>query len=434
MHSPLVRIASVVMAALALGACRDDSRTLLAPKASDKMLLIDKPYFPRPMLPDPNDFAEITAGNYHTCARKNNGNVYCWGKVGGPNIPTASKVFQPTLVGSGATRITAGFDHTCMLDANGLASCWGSDEVGQGGQGNGLSTTLWGGPVSAPIPSPGVTQTTPLSYRAIAAGGYSTCGVTATELFCWGQLGDIKNPSPTWTGAPMKIADYNGTGPQLTLGRRHACIALSSFVQAFCWGADNLGQAGVDPFKGMFYPGTSALIFAQENELGATVLRVSAHEDFTCADLTDGTVACFGDESSSQLGEFGLPGGFTFHPHKPGNGQQLRGVSAGYQHACALDPSGNAWCWGSNSWGQLGTGILPWSASSLVNPMQVQFPAGTTPVTFRAIAAGKNHTCAIGTDNHIYCWGQLDFGQLGIGPITPSGFWPTAQRAIDPAS
>ena len=35
-------------------------------------------------------------------------------------------------------------------------------------------------------------------------------------------------------------------------------------------------------------------------------------------------------------------------------------------------------------------------------------------LTYRAIAAGGEHTCAIGTDNIIYCWGGNRYGQLGI--------------------
>ena len=41
--------------------------------------------------------------------------------------------------------------------------------------------------------------------------------------------------------------------------------------------------------------------------------------------------------------------------------------------------------------------------------------------TYRAIAAGRNHSCAIGTDNHIYCWGQNNYRQLGTWIVDVNG-------------
>jgi alpha-tubulin suppressor-like RCC1 family protein len=40
--------------------------------------------------------------------------------------------------------------------------------------------------------------------------------------------------------------------------------------------------------------------------------------------------------------------------------------------------------------------------------------------TFRALAVGRDHSCGIGTDNHVYCWGDNTMGQLGTGAWS----WP----------
>src|SRR5215467_9016664 len=99
-------LVGIVMAAIALSACREDRRELLAPRAPN---FAGFP-FPRPVQ-NPDDFVEIVAGDFHTCARKGNGNVYCWGQANGPRFVTPV-VQVPTLAGSGAVQLAAGASHT----------------------------------------------------------------------------------------------------------------------------------------------------------------------------------------------------------------------------------------------------------------------------------------------------------------------------------
>ncbi len=42
-----------------------------------------------------------------------------------------------------------------------------------------------------------------------------------------------------------------------------------------------------------------------------------------------------------------------------------------------------------------------------------------------AISAGYLHTCAIRNDGSVVCWGNNDFGQLGIGNSQPVGLMPS---------
>ncbi|MDE0268033.1 MAG: RCC1 domain-containing protein, partial [Acidimicrobiaceae bacterium] len=64
-------------------------------------------------------------------------------------------------------------------------------------------------------------------------------------------------------------------------------------------------------------------------------------------------------------------------------------VSAGDQHSCALGTNDTITCWGNNDNGQTDT------------------PTGT----YKNISAGSNHTCALGTNDTITCWGNNDNGQ-----------------------
>jgi alpha-tubulin suppressor-like RCC1 family protein len=82
-------------------------------------------------------------------------------------------------------------------------------------------------------------------------------------------------------------------------------------------------------------------------------------------------------------------------------------VTAGGQHACVIDGVGAVFCWGSNMFGQLGSG-----ASGANQAFFVQAEL-SEPAT--AVSAGGFHTCAIGTSGALYCWGNGSAGQLGTG-------------------
>lgn len=82
----------------------------------------------------------------------------------------------------------------------------------------------------------------------------------------------------------------------------------------------------------------------------------------------------------------------------------FKSVSAGRRHTCALGEDGAVLCWGANDEGQLGNG----SAVELHTPSPV---CGIGPVS--AIAVGANHACALTTAAEVVCWGSNTFDQLG---------------------
>src|SRR5690606_12851537 len=93
--------------------------------------------------------------------------------------------------------------------------------------------------------------------------------------------------------------------------------------------------------------------------------------------------------------------------------EQLVQVSAGTTHTCGVSSSGSAYCWGFGQQGQLGQG-LP-NSSHL--PVQVQLPEA---VSLTSVSVGYNHTCGISSHGAAYCWGANTYGQLGNGSTTNS--------------
>lgn len=131
---------------------------------------------------------------------------------------------------------------------------------------------------------------------------------------------------------------------------------------------------------------------------GATL--ASGHH-FACALAEGGTVYCWGENLSGQLGD-GTRGPRTT-PVRVLGLRGARDIACGAQHACARNDAGEVFCWGHNGLGQSGDPLELF----LLRPRKVN---GLPPVA--RIFAGEFSTCAAGTDGKLWCWGRNMHGQL----------------------
>ncbi len=91
----------------------------------------------------------------------------------------------------------------------------------------------------------------------------------------------------------------------------------------------------------------------------------------------------------------------------------LRGrITAGSSHTCAIASDDVVWCWGSNEHRRLGTTTVP----------ERSFAPVAVTGDFRAvqISAGSSHTCALKADRSVWCWGLNTSFQLGTTGISVS--------------
>lgn len=113
---------------------------------------------------------------------------------------------------------------------------------------------------------------------------------------------------------------------------------------------------------------------------------------------------------------------------RPSTGSTLlddvRQVSAGITHTCALRRNGSVWCWGDNHVGQLGDG----SRESSRTPVRVR---ALPPA--RAIAAGARSSCAVTIEGEVYCWSANSVGQLGDGRSGSGHPSPVKVTAVEEA-
>ena len=155
--------------------------------------------------------------------------------------------------------------------------------------------------------------------------------------------------------------------------------------------------------------------------------RIAAGDKHTCAIAVNDTIWCWGDNTYSQLGSAVFPDGISLMPIQttalPGL-RIPRRIVAGANHTCVLATDGTVWCWGQNGNGNLGDG----SFLNQGDPVQAVLGGTATMV-----AAGGSTTCAALSDNSLKCWGKGSSGQIGNGATSLSNGTPVYTSFV-PAS
>ena len=190
---------------------------------------------------------------------------------------------------------------------------------------------------------------------------------------------------------------------------------VASGGAAYCWGSNASGQLG---------DGSSAAVSAVPSAVlgGISFVAVSPGGGYTCGLTKSGQAYCWGASSAfsyvSPLGRGDSP----TDPQLPGpvlGGLTFTAITAGPSTACGLTRDGQAYCWGRNLNGEMGTGAA--IGADVFTPAPVLPPAGSsTPLTFVSLSVGNGDSCGIAKGGQAYCWGSNSSGTLGDGTNTPS--------------
>ena len=251
----------------------------------------------------------------------------------------------------------------------------------------------------------------PRGVQAVAVGGLHTCALAAEgAVWCWGrndygQLGD--GAQAPYRSTPGIVTGLSTGVRGLTAGSDYTC-ALGESGSVQCWGNNQEGQLGDGTKWSRWTP-------VAVGELPSDVQALTAGGEHTCAVTAGSHVYCWGDNSFGQLGD-----GTTVTRTRPValvypiSG--ISAVSAGGRHTCVL-AEGRALCWGGNYSGQLGDGTT--------RDRSTPAPVVGLPNSVANISAGPGHTCATLADGSAWCWGVNYYGELGDG-TTVSSLTPVA--------
>jgi len=170
-----------------------------------------------------------------------------------------------------------------------------------------------------------------------------------------------------------------------------------------CWGRNTEGQLGIGNNANTNKP-------AEVNAMNAVV--VSAGGNHTCYANTLGSAYCFGSNSNGQLSILTTTTSSNLPVMVAGINNQVRQLAAGNASTCAITSVNAAGCWGRNAEGQLGDG----TTTSRNTPNFVFGLTGGVAAPVAIISPfTNNHTCVIMSNGTARCWGQNSRYQVGDG-------------------
>lgn len=198
----------------------------------------------------------------------------------------------------------------------------------------------------------------------------------------------------------------------------------------FTWSSADAGVATVDA-NGLATgvgEGQVAIIAQAEGASGEATLTTAALEfaavvpgssAFTCGIDQGGAAYCWGSNTYGRLGTGDIDNRLL--PTPVGGDHHFVVIAPGLDHTCAMDVDGQAFCWGRNASGRLGDG----TTTDRLEPTPV---AGGH--TFDQIYAGYAHSCGITSLGDTYCWGWSGWGEIGAGPDTEQMSFPNPTLVV----
>lgn len=229
------------------------------------------------------------------------------------------------------------------------------------------------------------------SVIALTSSQCQSCLIKEGKLTCWGDA-----PGEEVTGGKPREITLPGYPIMIATAADHAC-ALVKDKGLYCWGVNDAGQLGVA------IPDDPAMVLKQPQKSGIPSIAtgLSAGTGFTCA-IVNGAVKCMGGNISGTLGngEFSR----SVDPISVPGLTTVVEIASGYAHTCAIDSSGDTYCWGANDNGQCGQD----KNGALTQDHAVQVPIPKA----KHLMLGWETSCAF-TDDGLYCWGRNNSGQFG---------------------
>jgi alpha-tubulin suppressor-like RCC1 family protein len=218
---------------------------------------------------------------------------------------------------------------------------------------------------------------------------------------------------------------------QVVSAAQYACGIKQG--KGYCWGKNGSGELGNGNTNDSNVPtaiatgGDSAI---SESSILVSISAGSAYDaaGASCAVDYSGEAYCWGDGQAGNIGngEFNLTSPYPIKVIKgesseiPLNAKLIK-IGTNNNSTCAIDANGNAYCWGDNTQGQLGIGNTNNSAyaKKVATGGSSDIPVGDKLVD---ISVGSLYTCAVDEHGKAFCWGWNTEGQCGSGSFIDSSY------------
>ena len=338
-------------------------------------------------------YTHLSVARRAACAVTNTGIGVCWGDnseqylvstmPSGPYI-TPLRITLPNSE-IFATIDAGEYNTVCAQAVSGRAYCWGNHHIGS------YFTSTSRVPVQVEFPND-------MRVTNVQSGYANGCALDPDQyLWCWGDaltLGD-GNTEPIRIPTRVPMPD-GGKVVQYDMGPDNTCV-VTHLEHLYCWGSNGDGQLGLGYAHNIPYntPHTPTLITPPT---GVTFASVSAGLHRICALSTTGTGYCWGDNYEGSFGNNTYTDSLRPTAMIVPNNESLVHISTSWYHTCVQTISNKTWCFGNGGFGELGSGTTMGGKTYRAPYV----PAGTQ---FHSVNTGLAATCALDSENHIWCWG-----------------------------
>ena len=235
-------------------------------------------------------FVQVSAGDQHACALRDDGTVECWGNNNLSQAPSA----RDATVGV-YTAVTSGGSYNCALRGDGVIECWGNNALGQ---------------------APATVTAAAGVFTQVSAKREHTCARRSDGVIqCWGRN--------TSGQAPATKAAATGTFLQVSTGYDHTC-ALRTDGKVECWGNNFDGRAP-----------------ALRTAAVGGYTRVASSDMHSCGLRADGKIECWGTNNYGEAPAL----------IRPPTGRAFTAFSLSNYHSCGIWDDGVLQCLGRYDYG-----------------------------------------------------------------------------------
>ncbi len=339
-------------------------------------------------LPD-GEVTLLSVGPRSSCAVVGGAALWCWGSAGhGLLGESAGPGPVRVATGEALTALSVGDDRVCYVAA-GLPHCFG---VVRG----------FGAPDYGYYSEPTIARSPERvdgleSVEALSVARNQSCFVSGGVTRC---LGVAQGGAGSDARSSRLSIAMSRDARSLATGAAHSCVATEAGTVS-CWGVAGAGQLPGTRVRGFTVAsreldGLSGIRQVASSPTGALTCALGAEDAVTCW----GTAGDFLDSKGMSLGEELVA--------LEGVGEPLARIAVGLLEVFAVAESGALYRYAVRGPEQTTEAR---GVTRVRTELQSAVRVDTAPVA--DVGVGLSHTCALGRDGHVRCWGLPIGGRLG---------------------